>query len=660
LLPRASYIAIAIGLALACSQARGQGPRLISEADYVERLKGMWLGEVIANWTGLRTEGVRNEAPFLTDADWGQPLFGSPLDFVTSQDPWGADDNTDIEYVYLHLLANSSETELTGREIADGWIAHINRDIWVSNAAARALFDRNVIPPRTSLGSVNELRLFIDAQLTTEFFGAFCPGQVGRTLDMADMPIRTTASSYAAHASQFYAALHALAPLVDPSLSGRDQVLWLYREARRYIPDTSKSADVADFVLQDFLTNPDVNNWELTRDRVYERYHHNAAANGFVYRGFVESSVNFACGCIALLYGQGDYRRTVQIGTLGGWDSDDQTATMGGVLGLMLGDAGVRAAFPDVALSERYDILSTRDNLPDYVAPPGDNVQDTFTLMAQRMIPIARREVLASGGLVDAQGGRWLLGPVPRGAALAMNPLWREDQRSANNLVRRAGGVVTGTSTAIGAPYHGWGSPIVIADGMETSFSGAEEPGGSLPYYSSEGATGAPPSVTLTVTYDRPVTVHTIRFIEGDHFTNQTSNGGWFTDCTFQALVDGVWTSVPGTLSEPLDAATPFQVLDFVLATPVQATGIRISGTQGGTNHFVTCGELDALSAPIPAPTGTFDLDGDGSIGVDDLYWWEAAPVDLDGDAEVGDADRRYLTAAVRFVETRSMCAGRP
>src|SRR5690606_19354840 len=144
--------------------------------------------------------------------------------------------------------------------------------------------------------------------------------------------------------------------------------------------------DIVDFVLADYLANPDVTDWERTRDLVYERYQAQAAANGFAYRGWTESSVNFAGGLIALLYGEGDLRRTIQIGTLSGWDSDNGTATMGGVLGLMLGSDAVEAAFPEYTLSDRYDAWRTRDDLPDYL-PADAAAQDTFTMMAGRMLP---------------------------------------------------------------------------------------------------------------------------------------------------------------------------------------------------------------------------------------------------------------------------------
>ena len=306
----------------------------LSRCEYAQRLRAMWLGEAIANWTGLTTEGVRQDAPFYTDADWtlDQNLswkMDDVIDFVL-QDPWLADDDTDIEYVYLHLMDQQHNPLLSGDQIAAGWQAHINDWIWVSNQQARNLMQLGALPPTTSMGALNPDYLAIDAQLTTELFGALAPSMPEMALQLANLPILTTAGGYAAHAAQFYVLLYALSSQVDQTLPRSEQVIGLVSGARLYIPDTSKSADIVDFVLADFLSNPDGDDWERTRDRVYERYHQHAADYGFVYRDWTESSVNFASGLIALLYGEGDFRRTVQIGTLTGWDSDNGTATMGG------------------------------------------------------------------------------------------------------------------------------------------------------------------------------------------------------------------------------------------------------------------------------------------------------------------------------------------
>ena len=49
------------------------------------------------------------------------------------------------------------------------------------------------------------------------------------------------------------------------------------------------------------------------------------------------SGINFASSLISLFYGEGDLKETIKIGTLAGWDSDNPTATWGGLLGFMYG-----------------------------------------------------------------------------------------------------------------------------------------------------------------------------------------------------------------------------------------------------------------------------------------------------------------------------------
>lgn len=281
---------VAFGLAaglpapFAAGQGVGHAGRFIDVANYESRLRAMWLGQCIANWTGLRTEGRRNNPPFYTDADWGQIRDGQLIDFVLTQDPWLADDDTDVEYVYLHLLDLHGSSALSAGQIRDGWVSHVNRFIWVSNARARVLVGRGALPPATGMLTANPDGLMIDAQLTTEFFGLMHPGMPERALAAADLPIRTTSNGYATHASQFMVVLYSLAPMADPALPMGARLRWMFDEARRWVPSGSKTADIADFVLADYLANLDANDWERTRDAVYQRYQLNAAANGFRYR----------------------------------------------------------------------------------------------------------------------------------------------------------------------------------------------------------------------------------------------------------------------------------------------------------------------------------------------------------------------------------------
>ncbi|MBX3364953.1 MAG: ADP-ribosylglycohydrolase family protein [Phycisphaeraceae bacterium] len=635
------------------------GQTFIDRATYADRLEAMWLAQCIANWTGLRGEGQRNQPPFPTDADWGTNLGRGVLEYVF-QDPWGADDDTDIEYVWLHLMHHHGTSLLTPEQISNGWIEHVNRFIWVSNANARALMDRGVVPPGTGLAAANNFWLHIDAQLTTEIFGSIAPGMPGTALLLADLPIRNTAAGHAAHASQFFVVLYALAPVIPENLSRPEQVEWLVVQARRFIPDTSKAADIIDFILADYRANPDLDDWERTRDLAYERYQLHAAANGFRYRGWTESSINLASGVLCLLYGQGDLARTIRIGTLCGWDADNPTATMGGLLGLMLGTDAVQSAFPDASLSERYWISRTRDALPDYL-PDDLSAEDTFSLMADRTLPLIDDAVRRGGGVVDVASDGWLVPPLPHDS-LARNPLARLDARSQTLAVLRAGGMVTAASsvTSLAPSGRGVRQPSYFASGFHLNFSGTDVlVDGDRRYYSTEGATLAPGiPISLTVTFDRDVVAGCIRLIEGDHFDPPVS-GGWFETLDIELLIDGVWTMISGVSpSDGFRPDRPFQTIDWVLDDPVICRSVRLTGLPGGSGRFVTASAIDVLAPAIPIGQG-YDLNGDGLVDIEDLYSWHRNPVDLTGDGVIDDHDKEVLEQAVRWKELQDMTGRR-
>ena len=64
---------------------------VLSRSEYANQLEGFWLGQSIANWTGLVTEmdKIGGEGPageFYTRDDWGQP--DQPNVFSGRRSPW--------------------------------------------------------------------------------------------------------------------------------------------------------------------------------------------------------------------------------------------------------------------------------------------------------------------------------------------------------------------------------------------------------------------------------------------------------------------------------------------------------------------------------------------------------------------------------------------
>ena len=417
------------GLACAMDTPPEEGARVVSRSAYAEKLQGFWLGECIANWTGLVTEmdkvGVTEEfdtGEFYTRDDWGKPDLPS----IWSEEPsglsptigfvfrdegevWGADDDTDIEYMYQHLLLVNRTCILSPEQIRDGWLKHIRSEeenfLWVSNERAFRLMEKGVLPPATSDPENNPDYAMIDAQLTTEILGLFSPTRPDVALKMARLPIRTTAREDAAWISEFYVTMHSLAALYEEGTPLGEHLRWSAGEARKVLPDHSYAAKMYDYVLA--LHGSGVT-WEEARDAIHERYQVRHA-DGYDMsdkpgNGCFAAGINFAASLVSLFYGEGDLKETIKIGALAGWDSDNPTATWGGLIGFLLGRRGVEEAFGR-RFSDRYDIHRTRQNFPVAV--------DDFSSMAERGVAVVDRVVREEmGGVVDLENDRWV---IPRG-----------------------------------------------------------------------------------------------------------------------------------------------------------------------------------------------------------------------------------------------------
>jgi hypothetical protein len=100
--------------------------------------------------------------------------------------------------------------------------------------------------------------------------------------------------------------------------------------------------------------------------------------------------------------------RTIQIGTLVGWDSDNPAATWGGLMGFILGHQDVKKAFNIAAVSDTYWIHRTRRNFPDLTpSQPGEN---SFSGMAKMGIDVIDRLIVErESGRYDADNGYWYI-----------------------------------------------------------------------------------------------------------------------------------------------------------------------------------------------------------------------------------------------------------
>ena len=201
--------------------------------------------------------------------------------------------------------------------------------------------------------------------------------------------------------------MHALAA-TNPGLPMKERIHGMADLARRHLPDDRYPARMYDFVKSRYLTGVP---WEQARDELYLRYQveqrdgYDMTARNLYCNGCFASGVNFAASIVSLLYGEGDFRETVKIAVLAGWDSDNPAATWGGLLGFMIGRKGIEESFGRT-FSERFDIHRTRGNFPDGI--------DNFPDMARNGLQIVDRVVREElGGEVDLTNDRWIIPSRP-------------------------------------------------------------------------------------------------------------------------------------------------------------------------------------------------------------------------------------------------------
>ncbi len=298
---------------------------------------------------------------------------------------------------------------LTGEQIREGWLSHIKPEeenyLWVSNEKAFHLMQEGMIPPETGNPLNNPEYEMIDAQLTTEIFGLFAPARPDIALKMAHLPIQTTARYNAEWASEFYVIMYSLASYVDENLSMKEKILWMTKEARKSLPNDSYSAKMLDYVLSRFEENIP---WEQVRDELYTKYQvnqedgYNMTSKNLYCNGCFASGINFAVSIVSILYGEGDIKQTIKIGALAGWDSDNPTATWGGLLGFMIGKEGIEKTF-NRKFADKFNIHRTRVGFPN-------NGIDNFRDMAKKGVFIVDRVVQEQmGGGVDLENDLWYI-----------------------------------------------------------------------------------------------------------------------------------------------------------------------------------------------------------------------------------------------------------
>ncbi len=363
--------------------------KIIPVQEYKDAVYASWIGQIVGNTYGLCYEFKFVDEPGPDKFPYG---YTWTLDELKKHNGVFSDDDTDIEYMYLVQMEKNG-IEPTCYQLAEAWKTHVKTKVWCANRAALTLMHAGHYPPVTGSKEFNPQWMQIDPQLVNEIWAVTAPGMISYAVGKSEYTARITNDSFGLEPTRHYAAMYSAAFF-------EKDIHKLIDIGAASLPKDCKFAGIVEHVKQLYAKYPD--DWQAARKIVKDNYLVHADYNKHAWPP-IDANLNGALGIMALLYGQGDFQKTLDYCCAFGMDADNQAATMCGLLGIVNGLDAIpkNLMYPlDDAnwkkpLNDIYKMV-TREGLGDA----------TLTGMAERIAAQGEKIILAKGGKVITKDGK--------------------------------------------------------------------------------------------------------------------------------------------------------------------------------------------------------------------------------------------------------------
>ncbi len=337
----------------------------LSSAEIADRIAGGWFGRAAGCLLGKPVEkipraGIReilksNDTWPLSDYITEQGIPADILQRYSWNRHGGREslrenivcmpEDDDINYTLLNLFAVETHgVDFTTENIAEAWLSML--PVLSTFTAERVAYVNclsGISPPETARVR-NPYREWIGAQIRADLWGWISPGNPARAAELAWRDARLSHCGNGIYGEMFYAAVIAAAFLSDDP----EELLEI---GLCQIPEHSRFAAAIQAVL---AISKSEKNWEDVVNRLYEQfgaYH------------WVHAINNGALVAAALLYGDCNYERSICAAVMGGWDTDCNGATVGSIVGTMLGAKNLPVEWIDPLHNKVRSSLKGFDNM---------------------------------------------------------------------------------------------------------------------------------------------------------------------------------------------------------------------------------------------------------------------------------------------------------
>lgn len=296
----------------------------MTKATLADKIKGGWAGQTIGCAYGGPTE-FKYKACIIPDTVT-IPWSKDRVKYYFDKFP-GLYDDIYMDLTFVDVFEKKG-LDATAADFGDAY-AHAGYPLWHANQSGRYNILQGMSPTESGYWKNNPHADDIDFQIEADFSGLMAPGMPNAAAALGDKVGHIMNYGDGWYGGVYVGAMYALAFVSN-------DVNYVVNEALKTIPQQSEFYKCIQLVLDGYKAYP--NDWKKTWQMVQDKYGLASVCPDGVKASFnIDAKLNSAYVVIGLLYGQGDYTRTLDISTRCGQDSDCNPSTAGGILGTMIG-----------------------------------------------------------------------------------------------------------------------------------------------------------------------------------------------------------------------------------------------------------------------------------------------------------------------------------
>jgi len=316
---RRSFQAVLLLVLFACCAPSRPGIVKISAEAMKDKIKGGWVGQTVGVTYGLPTE-------FRWQGTMIQDYYTIPVDENDMLRHFNNDDlYMDLSFLsVLDSLGLDASSEALALKFATAGFR-----LWHANQAGRWNILNGIMPPASGYWKNNPHADDIDFQIESDFIGLICPGMPATALEYCDRVGHIMNYGDGIYGGLFVSAMYCHSFV-------ESDIVTVVEKGLRSLPAESRYARCIRDVISWWRQYPD--DWRETWFEVQKKWAQDIGCPGGALRPFnIDAMINGAYIVIGLLYGGGDFGRTVDISTRCGQDSDCNPSNAAGILGTLLG-----------------------------------------------------------------------------------------------------------------------------------------------------------------------------------------------------------------------------------------------------------------------------------------------------------------------------------